>query len=761
MNFKRLLITTVFAISQVAIVLPASAAEVVQSNKGQGANANVVSGQVTEVLKPILNQNEVSEEQTQVPTQSGADENGSPSNELPGSDDNTPPPSIEDTNTDTDSSEGDVNTGTPSTTEDASKGTTTPSTQTDGTVAQSNLGQLTLMMNSNKMYQNGKEYLATQPMTVKNGVSYVAARSLVDRVGLKLFYDSKTKETVITRGADEIRFKIDSDMYKVNGVAKKMKGKSYAQKNVFMVPLTSITQALNIPYTVDSKAKKVVLTLSTKPIAQFSVQQTEIVAGETEVNYSTKSSSPTGSKIVEEQWDGRQDIFDTPGKYTVSYRVRDAAGQWSDTFTLTITVVKPHVPPVANFTTTKNTYKMGEFITYTDLSTDEDNSIVDAVWENNKRAFFSPGTVTVRLKVVNKYGLSSTVEKQLTITDEVLYPEDDFNQLFTPVGEKYYFNGAAVPSWSKINYTFDSEPTTLVRSNSPETVYSEGIVYRETTVGSTRFMIHHKNALTKDVKMYVIATNTNKEVATLTVEDTGFAGPNIYANATGKLSVQRYFESIRTGSSYSKISFAPGESKIVLTELNALKMKPQQVISLFADVSSDAPIQYDIIMIDANKDPMKTLPTLSIHERDGVHNRGTFEYATRIINHDGVVGTEPSRLVLGDNNSDPFQLGMDSPNGVEERNAGNFGVLYKIKLQIAPNTLVTFNPRGGSYTGVILVNGSMVNIPNTGKLMPPNETGVVYRTGNREESVEFLFTAAPGSSLSVNLLFEPLPALKF
>lgn len=85
-------------------------------------------------------------------------------------------------------------------------------------------------MNSNKMMQDGKTYLAGQPMAVKNGVSYVAIRALVDRVGYDVKYDNTTKETIIISGEDELRFKTNSKIYTVNGVSRTMKGAAYQQK---------------------------------------------------------------------------------------------------------------------------------------------------------------------------------------------------------------------------------------------------------------------------------------------------------------------------------------------------------------------------------------------------------------------------------------------------------------------------------------------------------------------------------------------------
>ncbi len=641
-----------------------------------------------------------------------------------------------------------------------------PDLDTTGIEAGSvNSGDLILMMNSDKMYQNGKLYTASQPMMVKQGVSYVAVRSLVDRVGLKLTYDGKTKETIIISGGSELRFKLNSNKYTVNGVSKVMKGAAYQQKSVFMVPLTSITQALNIPYTVDSVQKRVIISLSTKPIALFTVQQKEVIAGETTVTYQSKAYSPKGLPIVDERWEGKEEIFQETGSHTVTYSVLDSNGEWSDPYSLTIEVKAPNLPPVALFATYKEEYKMGELVNITDQSTDDENNIVKREWMNKQLAFFKSGPVTIQLKVTDGRGAVGVFEKTINITGETLYSESDFNQLFTPIGSQYKFDGSVVPTMPQVPYTVTSEPTTLIRSNSPETVYSEGVVYRETTLGSARFMVHHVNAVGKDVKMYVIATNKNAVPASVNIQDSGFAGPNIYATLVGKLSAQRYFQSMQNGSARQNVSLAPGESKIIFNELNATKMKPTEVISLLADVFSDYPVQYSVIMIDANKEALSSLPYLQDIGRDGVHNRGTYPDATRLIEYNDLVGTKAERISLGDNKGDPNLTGVDVMTGMPESNLGNFGVMYKISMnRVAANTLITFNPRGGEYSGMVLINGEIVAVPEgdgvKGSLSTPNDTSVLYRTENYEQRVEIWFTAAPGSNLPVNFIFTPMPAMK-
>lgn len=622
-------------------------------------------------------------------------------------------------------------------------------------------GQLVLMMNSNKMYMNGVLYLANQPMAVKNGVSYVSIRAMVERVGVKFVYDNKTKETIVTKGNDVMRFKTDSNVYTVNGKKVTMKGPAYQNKGTFMIPLTSITAALNIPYTVDNVQKRVILQLDIKPKASFTVSPAQIYTGQP-VTFTTTSSSPNGAAIVEERWDGnKQDVYDQPGAYTISYSVRDANGLWSDPYTVTINVLQPNQPPVAGFTTDKDEYKMGEPVVLTNTSYDPEGEELTYEWTNRSLAYFTPGPISIQLKATDKQGLSTTFEKTINITNEQLYTQDQVAKLFTPPGDVVSMDGGSIPGLPSLNYNTSSEPYLLIRSNSPETVNTEGVLYRESALGNTRFLVHHKNNMSTRQKLYIIATNNNTVPTTITTQYSGFAGPALSPEYTGKISVMRYYNSILNNGPSKSVTLQPGQSIQILTDTSATAMKPGEIISLSADLFSDYAVQYNVIMIEQSKDPIATLPTLPILDRDGVHNRGTYPDSTRIMEVNDVVGTTPAKLVLGDNSLDPNLVGMDPMAGTEASNAGNFGVLYKIKLNhVAPNTLITFNPRGGNYLGSVLVNGQIVNLANSSSLSNSDMNAVLYRTGDYEGSVEMWFTVASGSNLPVNFVFTPLPAKK-
>lgn len=753
MDLKKLTLVAVLAVSQAASAVPAFA-EAVNNAPGNSNAVEAIAASVSDVMPEATDP--LPPLPTEVPEGTVSPTPTPDASAIQGTTTTTEPGTI------TEPSVTPEPTATPESTVTPEASATPESTADplamDGVRAAAS-NQLVLMMNSNKMYQNGKEYLANQPMAVKNGVSYVSIRAMVERVGVKYIYDYKTKETIVTKGSDVMRFKTDSKVYTVNGKKVTMKGPAYQYKGTFMVPLTSITGALGIPYTVDNVQKRVILTLNTKPTASFTVP-TEIYAGEL-VNYTTSNSSPNGTAIVDERWEGRQDVYDQPGYYVVSYSVMDANGQWSDPYSVTINVLKPNTPPVANFTTDKDSYKMGEMITYTDLSSDPDGDEITVTWTNKAEAFFTPGPATVAIQVKDSHGAVSTFEKVINITDEVLYSQADFYRLFGSLGSVFNIDGSNVTTWPQVAYNLSSDSYNLIRSNSPETVYTEGITYRETSFGKTRFLVHHKNNLSIRTKVYVIATNNNLFPTTITTEYVGFGGPSPYPEGTGKMSVQRYWESMQTRQHYKTTVLQPGESVSILTELNNIAMKPGDIVSLQADLFSDYPIDYNVMMIDANKDPLTTLPTLPILDRDGVHNRGTYPESTRIITVTDQVGTTPTRLLLGDNNSDKNLIGVDPMTGTEASNAGNFGVLYKIKFDnVAPNSLITFNPRGGNYMGPVMVNGQIVHMPTAGSLSNSDMNSVVYRSGDYGGSVEILFTAASGSNLPVNFLITPLPAKK-
>jgi len=618
------------------------------------------------------------------------------------------------------------------------------------------LDKLVLYQDSKQMLHNGKAVSATQPLTAIKGVTYVAARSLMNEIYGKIVYDSKNKQYILTKGDTELRFKVDQSNYFLNGNSEiQGTGAPYLLKGSLMIPLRTVAVNFGLNIVSISKEKRVELTWASKPIAKFTVSNVNPYAEQTEVSYTDQSYHPAGLAIIDERWENNLTIFDQAGSYTVSHWVQDANGNWSDAYTVTITVKPPNQPPVAFFTTDKDSYKMGELITYTDESTDDENAITSRVWTNNERGFFVPGPQLIKLYVTDVNGAIDEFYKTITIEDETLHTKAEFDLLYTELGDKFPINGSSVLSFPTVDYTIIDGDQTLIRANSPETMLEEGIYYEDTVSGNVRFMLHNLNGRTTPVKIYILLTNENAEDATVRMGAQGMAGPNPFVSTVSKAVTGRFLESL-LNPAYSDVFIPAGESRLIFQDYSAKAVKPGNVYSMFGDVQMSANLKFQVIVVDEKRDVMAMLPYLKVLPSNDRHIRGTFENADRDIIVEQPIGHEKVRMILADNIVDTRLSGIDKTTYTPVLNAGNYGVLYKITLvNVQPNTAIVVNPRGGHYAGAFTINGKVVYTNNT--LSNANEVGMLYKTGNSGESVTITFTPASGSNLPINLLFLPMP----
>ncbi|TVY02251.1 copper amine oxidase N-terminal domain-containing protein [Cohnella terricola] len=619
--------------------------------------------------------------------------------------------------------------------------------------------KLVLIPNSPQMIHNDKTVTAPQPLTAVKGVTYVAARSFMNEIYGKIEYNSKSKQYTLKSGKDVLVLQEGKTNYSLNGKAKNYaSGAPFAVKGTLMIPVRVVADSFGISVRSVENENTVELTWSTSPIAKFSVSDLNPYAEQTEVKYKDESFHPRGLKIIEERWENNNAIFDESGTYTVTHWVKDENGTWSEPYSVVVTVKPPNQPPVAYFNTEKETYKMGEFIKYEDLSTDDEDQIASRVWTGNERGFFEPGEKTVTLKVTDSHGLVGEYTKTITILDETLYTKEEFNLLYTNVGEKFDINGPAVLQLQKINYNINDRPQTLIRANSPETILEEGIYYEDNVTGNVRFLLHNLNGRSTPVKSYVIVTNQNAEPVTVRMGAKGIGGPNIYVSTVGRAVTGRFLESL-LNPKYSYLQVPAGESRLLFPEYSDKAMKPGDVYSMFADVQiSGGDLDFKVVVADANRDVMSYLPYAKVLPSHDIHIRGTFENANRIMYVNQTIGDVKSRMVLADNIEDTRLSGIDKTTGTPVLNAGNYGVVYTIQLgYVLPNTAIVVNPRGGHYAGAFTVNGKVVYTTNDSILRNPNEVGVLYKTGDSAEAVTITFTPANGSMLPINLLFLPMP----
>ncbi|MCM3746492.1 stalk domain-containing protein [Paenibacillus pasadenensis] len=618
---------------------------------------------------------------------------------------------------------------------------------------------LTLTKGSSQMMLDGTSVTAVQPMTIKNNFSYVAFSTLAQLYGYKTSYDAKSKESIAKTPSGEIRFRMNTKDIWVDGVKWTGEAPSFSQKGSLMIPVR--TWAKVSRSSISFAGKNIMLSWADQPSAAFQIQPSVIHAGEA-VQYIDQYSSPAGLPLLSEEWTGKQDVFTEPGTYTVTRRVQDASGIWSEPYSADVQVLAVNQPPVADFSTDKEVYRQGEQIQYSDLSTDDNNAIDTAKtkWTGRQNAFFEPGEKTVTLTVTDNEGLTSTISKTIQVTDEILYTQEEYGLLFTPAGEKISVDGAHIKDIPKIKYGIESEPSKMMRSNSPELWTSEGIAFDDQFDGKVRMLFHNKNTLGYNVKMYLAVTNEGFQTSRFGVKATGMGGPDPSEIRTGKLSTIRYLTALNNNVPETFIDVKPGQTELVLQEISAVPIKPGMVYSAYADVSASSTLRFRVIVVADGKDPLAEMDSMELMPADGKHTRGSFNNTDRDLIVDGVIGEQPQQILLGDNNYDPYLDGYDNTDGSLQLNRGNFGVLYKMSITLAPRTVVYLNPRGGLFAGAFIINGQLVPVTNNEQLKDQNEGAVLYRSGDSVETVEFKYMTPSGSNLPVTMVFQPMPGLK-
>jgi hypothetical protein len=612
---------------------------------------------------------------------------------------------------------------------------------------------LTLKMKKASVQMNGANYKSSQPSLIIKDVTYAPLSTLTQHYGYSLSYDKASKEAIATSLDSVIRFKEGSSAYTVNGNKLTVTGKPYNNKGSIMVAVRDWVTATGS--TLSAGKGTLSLMWRLEPTAEFKVDQAEIYAGQTSVTYTSLSKNP--NDIISDSWSGNLTNFTESGTYTITRSVLNSKGIWSSPYSVTITVKPPNQSPQAQFTTDKDTYRIGEPIIYNDLSTDDENAITARKWTNNKPAFFTEGEQTINIMVTDKHGMIAEFSKLITITSEVMYTENEFNRLFTPIGEKYWIDGSSVLGMTNVPYSYHVSDRQLMASDSPEDLTSPGILYQDNMLGDFRVFLYHQNVSVIPLTIYMAATNeSTTDPAVVSLGAWGKAGPESFGAFTGKMAAIRYFEAQDSGI-VSQVALAPGETKLIVPELGTKALKFGQTFSAYTDLNTSSSVKITLFAVMANQDPLLTLPTLPILTRDGKHIRGTFQGADREVTVSQTLGGEAERILFGDHINDPALDGIDHLIGQPENNWGNFGVVYHMKVQVKANTLIALNARGGMYSGGFKVNGANVPVTNSSLLTDPNTVCPLYRTGPYDETVEISFLTALGSNLPINILFIPLP----
>jgi len=305
----------------------------------------------------------------------------------------------------------------------------------------------------------------------------------------------------------------------------------------------------------------------------------------------------------------------------------------------------------------------------------------------------------------------------------------------------------------------DAAPT-LIFSDEPEYVDADGVLYAEMAQpGRYRLYIYHVNDGASPRRFTAVALNQEAMTTSLTVEKTALTAPSSSFLNVGRTVAAAYYGA--TGKPAQAI--APSQRVVIDSDLDALVADPGELIHAIIELQISGPLKISIVSVPENADAAVVTAALSLLPDTGLHVRGTFPLADRLLlsRHASGLG----RLRLGDNLAfDPDLVGTSFVDGTTVTLPGNFGVTYDVRI-IEPTVelAVLLNPRAGAWAGAMFgsagldANGGLVALPNQGLVADASDEVISLGRYTTNISIGMKLLTAGGSSLPVHIVAMPLP----
>lgn len=476
------------------------------------------------------------------------------------------------------------------------------------------------------------------------------------------------------------------------------------------------------------------------------------------INQQKKSSSHLKSLI------NQLDI----GQHEVFLRVKDSNNIWSLWSSRKLVITKAKPIKITSFKTSKTDYAKGEKIEFIyTLDNPNDLEIKGQKWRyknlttNGSMISGKPkylkksGKYEVSVELQDERGNWSNKATCIVVVGEnqkvrngyYLFNEGKQGDLIDGYVDKDYNKFVDLSSIANVEVADING--TLIMSNSPESIPSSGILYRDTLDKKGVILVHHANATMQNKKLMIVATTKEEEPVKLTVSNEAIIGPSSHILSSGQLSVSTYFK----GKSAKEYVIKKGEQTCIYnSSLNGV-WKPNQTITGLLDLYAEGKVILSVVAMDYTSEP-HNIAKLAVLPADGTHVRGTFDVIKREYTVDINDLTQPAKLVLG-RESEEWLKGKDALTGQEVRNKGNYGLPINIKIRCNNNMGIILNARGGGYLGALKWNNNKVfNVPGE-DLLSSQKVAALVGMAKANTSNEVLYMLPNGSSAPVLFGFIP------
>ncbi|HJV46740.1 MAG TPA: copper amine oxidase N-terminal domain-containing protein [Bacillota bacterium] len=407
-------------------------------------------------------------------------------------------------------------------------------------------------------------------------------------------------------------------------------------------------------------------------------------------------------------------------------------------------------PPVAQFSTDKTHYRIGEPIEYLDLSYDPELDGIHSSWEGKEKAYFTPGDHVVTLIVKDdKGGISKPYSKTIKVDQEVFTSQEQYPFYFGALTGDPNSVPVDLEDFEKYPILMPTENIPknrkLIVSNDPEIFADYGLLYKERITGKARLYATHVNGMKKEAQISVLATNPTQSPVKIHITHKGEVEPSKFPGLLGNEALVQWFANGKTN---EDLVINPGESIIYY---QSPVLTPEQGIHIIQDIEVEGGVVFSFISADPKKEltisELKPFP----RKRDvrGTYDTSEFQW---IIDAKQAKG-KPWRLVIG--NDSQWVPGIDALSGSMEKNVGNYGIFYNITIFHPGKAAIAIVPRGGSVKGPLLMNNKITLVPSSG-VVTPGTAYIIGRTTGNEEQIQFTTCPPSGSSLPYDIFFYPL-----
>jgi hypothetical protein len=413
--------------------------------------------------------------------------------------------------------------------------------------------------------------------------------------------------------------------------------------------------------------------------------------------------------------------------------------------------------PVAKFATAKLSYRIGEPVSYVDLSYDPDAEGVSYSWLGRQEAFFTPGQYQVSLQVTDQHGhTSERFTYPVTVRNEPYLTLAEYPFYMRPIGG-FILTNWGLP-WSRFDelpalaktVTFNSDRKLLV-SSSPQDITEKGILYQDQVNGKARLYTNHTNGTGRKMTFAILVTNKTDKPVTIQTTHKGTVTSSVYENLVGDQTAS----DLLINKDYDENIIVPPNKTLVYSQVPNLY--PGEVTNRFYDITTDGELTMTFVADDELT--QSTLTSLFVLPKTD-QARGTFPVTEQNWNIQTSSLDKVYIATIGDNKTDPFVKGTDATMKQDAVNTGNFGVVYKIHADKPDKMAVMVLARGGIFKGSFKVNGEIVSAPAAGVMTALDGMRVLVRTTGKEDSLDIEFTPPVGSVLPIDLVFYPLDEKK-